>query len=66
LAVVREGDLTAGDRLEIAARDARGVTVSDITALETADEPDQGLLRRALEVPALPSNWKRHFQKQLG
>jgi MOSC domain-containing protein YiiM len=64
-AVVREGDLAAGDRLEITARDARGVTVSSVTALETADEPDQGVLRRALEVPALPESWKRHIRKQL-
>jgi MOSC domain-containing protein YiiM len=64
-AVVREGEIAAGDRLDITDRDARGVTVSDMTALETADEPDQGLLRRALEVPALPENWKRHFRKRL-
>lgn len=63
--VVREGDLTAGDPLESAARDARGVTVSDMIGLETADEPDQSLLRRALEVPALPESWKRHFRKRL-
>ena len=64
-AVVREGEITAGDRLEIAVRDTRGVTVSDMIALETADEPDRDLLRRALETPALPESWKRHFRKRL-
>ena len=63
-AVVREGEITAGDRLEIAARDARGVTVADMIALETADEPDRDLLRRALETPALPESWKGHFRKR--
>jgi MOSC domain-containing protein YiiM len=63
-AVVREGEITAGDRLAIAARDARGVTVADMIALETADEPDRDLLRRALETPALPESWKRHFRKR--
>ena len=63
-AVVREGEITAGDRLEIAVRDTRGVTVSDMIALETADEPDRDLLRRALETPALPESWKRHFRKR--
>ena len=63
-AVVREGEIAAGDRLEIAARDARGVTVADMIALETADEPDRDLLRRALETPALPESWKRHFRKR--
>jgi MOSC domain-containing protein YiiM len=63
-AVVREGEITAGDRLEIAIRDTRGVTVSDMIALETADEPDRDLLRRALETPALPESWKRHFRKR--
>jgi MOSC domain-containing protein YiiM len=64
-AVVREGEVTAGDRVEVAARDARGVTVSDLIALETAEAPDQRLLRRALEVPALPESWKRHFRKRM-
>lgn len=63
-AVVREGEIAAGDRLEIAARDAHGVTVSDMIALETADEPDRDLLRRALETPALPESWKRHLRKR--
>ena len=63
-AVVREGEITAGDRLEIAVRDARGVTVSDMLALETDNEPDQDLLRRALEAPVLPESWKRHFRKR--
>jgi MOSC domain-containing protein YiiM len=63
-AVVREGEITAGDRLEIAARAAPGVTVSDMIALETADEPDRDVLRRALETPALPESWKRHFRKR--
>jgi len=63
-AVVREGEITAGDGLEIAARDARGVTVADMIALETADEPDRDLLRRALETPALPESWKGHFRKR--
>ena len=63
-ALVREGEITAGDRLEIAVRDTRGVTVSDMIALETADEPDRDLLRRALETPALPESWKRHFRKR--
>jgi MOSC domain-containing protein YiiM len=64
-AVVREGQITAGDPLEIAARDVRGVTVSDLIALETADAPDQDVLRRALEVPALPESWKRYLRKKL-
>jgi MOSC domain-containing protein YiiM len=64
-AVAREGEVTAGDRLEIVTHDALGVTVSDITSLETAAEPDQSLLRRALAMPALPESWKGHLAKKL-
>src|SRR4029450_6089070 len=64
-AVAREGELTAGDRLEIVAHDALGVTVFDITSLEIAAEPDQGLLRRALAMPALSERWKGHLAKRL-
>lgn len=51
--------------LEVAARDARGVTVSDLIALETAEQPNQRLLRRARDVPALPESWKRHLRKRM-
>jgi MOSC domain-containing protein YiiM len=64
LAVVLEGELAAGDRLEIVSRDPNGVTVADVAAAEN-DSPDRRLLKRVIAVPALPESWKRHLRSRL-
>ena len=65
LAVVLEGELAAGDRMEIVARDPHGVTVADVAATEEGDTIDRRLLERATAVPALPESWKRHLRSRL-
>jgi hypothetical protein len=39
--------------------------VADIAALYARDVDDEDLLRRAVELPALPEGWKEHFRKRL-
>jgi MOSC domain-containing protein YiiM len=41
------------------------VRVADITRLYTREKHNVGLLRRAIEVEALPESWKSYFQKRL-
>jgi hypothetical protein len=41
------------------------VTVAEIAALHARDLDDEGLLRRAVDVPALPEGWKEDFRKRL-
>jgi MOSC domain-containing protein YiiM len=65
LAVVAEGEATAGDTIEWLARDEREITVADIVDLFAADAPDQDLLRRAVELPALPAGWRDRFRQRL-
>lgn len=65
LTVVREGEVALGEGLEFAGRDDRRVTVADIAALYARDTDDENLLRRAVELPALPEGWKQHFRKRL-
>ena len=65
LAVLREGEVAAGNPIDFAARDGHGVTVADISALYARDLDDEDLLRRAIEVPALPESWKDFFRKRL-
>ena len=64
LAVVLEGELAAGDRMEIVSRDPNGVTVADVAATER-DALDRRLLERVIAVPALPESWKRHIRSLL-
>ena len=68
VAVEREGDVGAGDRITVLSRDAEAVAVADITMLyvaKTYTAADVALVRRALEVPALPDSWKEYFRSRL-
>jgi MOSC domain-containing protein YiiM len=65
LAVQSEGEVGSGDPISFTARDDRGVTVADITALYTHDADNQSLLQRAVDVPALPAGWREYLRKRL-
>jgi MOSC domain-containing protein YiiM len=65
LAVLREGEVGAGDRVEITQREGHGITVADIVTLYRSGADNQGLLRRAIEVRSLPEAWRAHFREKL-
>ena len=68
-AVTREGEVGAGDEIELIARDPNAVPVSEITRLYVArrySDPDLASLARALRVAALPESWKQYFQERIG
>ena len=65
LAVHREGEVTAGDSIELLARDEHGVTVADVVNLYMADVTNQDLLRRVSELHALPAGWRDYFRKRI-
>jgi MOSC domain-containing protein YiiM len=65
LAVLKEGEVGPGDELALVERDAHEVKVVDITRLYTREKNNSELLRRALEVEALPDGWKKYFQDHL-
>jgi MOSC domain-containing protein YiiM len=65
LAVLQEGDVGAGDSIELMEKTAHGVRVSDITRLYTREKRNVGLLRRAVEVEALPESWKSYFHQRI-
>lgn len=65
LAVIREGEVASGNSIEFAGRDEHGVTVADIASLYARDHDNEELLRRAVDVPALPEGWKEYLRKRL-
>jgi len=65
LSVTRQGSVTAGDPVEFAAREEHGVSVADIVDLYTRDSENEGLLRRAVALTALPESWRDHFRQRL-
>jgi MOSC domain-containing protein YiiM len=64
-AVVHEGMVGAGDAAELIGREQDEISVADITRLYAFEKDDLKSLRRAIEVEALPENWKGYFQHQL-
>lgn len=65
LAVLRQGEIGAGDSLDLIARDDSLITVADVVGLYAADAANQDLLRRASELSALPESWREYFRERL-
>jgi len=65
LAVLREGEIGAGDPLDLIAQDDSRITVADVVALYAADAANQDLLRRASELSSLPESWREYFRERL-
>jgi MOSC domain-containing protein YiiM len=65
LAVLQEGAVAGGDRFELIDKNKQSVRVSDVTRLYTRDKHNTDLLRRAIQVEALPESWKGYFRNQL-
>jgi MOSC domain-containing protein YiiM len=68
VAVLREGEVGAGDEMKVIAREANAVAVSEITRLYVAKrfgEAEIRAVRRALLVEELPESWKEYFRERL-
>jgi MOSC domain-containing protein YiiM len=65
LSVVREGEVEAGDAIELDARSGESMTVADIVRLHTIDADNQEMLARAARLEGLPGSWKEYFRKRL-
>ena len=65
LSVLQEGEVGAGDEIELIERDKQAVRIADITRLFVSDKHNAQLLRRAIALEALPESWRQHFRQQL-
>jgi MOSC domain-containing protein YiiM len=64
-AVENEGEVGAGDTIEITGRDPHRISIADVNRLIAADEDDRAAIEEVLAVEALPQNWRDHFTKRL-
>jgi MOSC domain-containing protein YiiM len=68
LAVTREGEVGAGDEIIVISRDVNAVPASEVTRLYVAKgygTEELISLRRALQVEALPEDWKHYFRERM-
>lgn len=64
-AVVKEGQVEAGDEIELLSRDSNNITIADITRVYAFEKDDVDTLRRAVKLEALSESWREYFQKQI-
>jgi MOSC domain-containing protein YiiM len=64
-AVLKEGEVSAGNSIELLKREEGGITVADVVNLYRQDATNQDLLRRVSELPSLPKNWRDYLRKRL-
>lgn len=63
--VIHEGEVGAGDALELVYREGADVTVADILRLYVTDKQNLSLTQRAVQVAALADGWRDYFQRRL-
>jgi MOSC domain-containing protein YiiM len=64
-AVLKEGEIAAGDSISLLQRDESQIKVADITRLYHLDKRNLDLLRRVLAVESLPGVWRSYFEQRL-
>jgi len=64
-AVLKEGEVAAGDSIEALEKDEHNISVADVVNLYREDAGNHDLLRRASELPSLPNSWREYFRKRL-
>jgi MOSC domain-containing protein YiiM len=64
-AVLREGTVQAGDRMERLSHDVESVSIADIIRLYAFERDDLNTLRRAVGLTSLPESWRGYFRHQL-
>lgn len=65
LRVLEEGEIGAGDNLQLVKRGPGEVTIADINRLYFWDKDDLTTLRRAVQLEALPEHLKSYFRERL-
>ncbi len=64
-AVLKEGEVKAGDPIELISRDRNDIAISDITRLYAFEKDDLAALRRAVKLEPLSESWREYFQNRI-
>lgn len=66
LSVIDEGQLAAGDAIEIVHHDPAAVSVANINQLYYHTDRSPDLLQRAVNLAALPESWRDYLRQRAG
>jgi MOSC domain-containing protein YiiM len=65
LSVLKEGEVGAGDEIQLIEKNTSGVRVVDVTRLYSSDKANVDLIRRAIATKGLPDDWKEYLQERI-
>lgn len=65
LRVLQEGDVGAGDAIEVVETDEQSVTIADFISTYRHANDDPGRIRRAPAARSLGDDWRGHFENML-
>ena len=63
--VEREGSVQAGDTFEFLSREPQAITIAEMNHVFANDPYNTDLIWKAMATPALPQDWREHFEKRL-
>jgi MOSC domain-containing protein YiiM len=63
--VITEGEIAAGDPIEVIDRAEDSVPLEEVTRLYAHDKEDLPGLRRIIGIAALPDDWRTYFEKRI-
>jgi MOSC domain-containing protein YiiM len=63
--VEREGVVQTGDSFEILSRELQAITIAEMNHVFVNDHYNRELLDKAIASPALPEDWREHFEKRI-
>ena len=65
LSVEEEGEIGAGDSIEVISRNRDGITIAEMNRLFVRDRYNRDLLQKAIATAALPETWREYFLPRL-
>lgn len=63
--VIEEGEVGAGDELQLVGQEDGSLTIAEINRLYAVDQHNTELLERAVRLQALPGSWRARFAQRL-
>lgn len=64
-AVAEEGEVKAGDSIEMINREASSLSISEMNRLYASEKNDREMLLRAVHIKGLSESWRGYFLEQL-
>jgi MOSC domain-containing protein YiiM len=66
LAVAVEGDVAAGDSIDVVERHPAAVSIPELLGMYLNEAVDPSRLREVLHIPVLSDGWRDDLRKRLG